>query len=76
MIMADDKFTYMLLSRLRCDCEYYLGCGNRDANHCLWAHDEQKQIDKMRELYDLLLIKPEWLTREQIDEYAAQMGAK
>ena len=39
------------------------------------AHDEQKQIDKMRELYDLLPIKPEWLTREQIDEYAAKMGA-
>lgn len=44
--------------------------------HSLWAHDEQKQIDKMRELYDLLPIKPEWLTREQIDAYAAQMGAK
>lgn len=60
-----------------------LGCqvtygryGNRNANHSLWAHNEQKQIDKMRELYGLLPIKPEWLTREQIDEYAAQMGAK
>ena len=42
----------------------------------LWAHDEQKQIDKMRELYDLVPEKPEWLTREQIDAYAAQMGAK
>lgn len=30
----------------------------------------------MRELYDLLPIKPEWLTREQIDKYAAQMGVK
>ena len=39
-------------------------------------HDEQKQIDKMRELYDLLPVKPEWLTREQIDEYAARMGVK
>lgn len=35
-----------------------------------------KQIDKMRELYDLLPVKPEWLTREQIDEYAARMGVK
>ena len=69
------KFEYMLLGRLRCDCEYYLGYGDRDANLCLWARDEQKQIDKMRELYDLLPIKPEWLTREQIDEYAAKMGA-
>lgn len=30
----------------------------------------------MRELYDLVPEKPEWLTREQIDAYAAQMGAK
>ena len=40
------------------------------------GHDEQAQIDKMRELYDSLTIKPEWLTREQIDEYAARMGVK
>lgn len=46
MIMTDDKFNYMLLDRLHCDCEYYLGYGNHDANHSLWAHDEQKQIDK------------------------------
>jgi hypothetical protein len=30
----------------------------------------------MRELYDLLPVKPEWLTREQIDEYAARMNVK
>ena len=73
MTMADDRFSYMLLDRLRCDCEYYLSYGGRCARY-LWARDEQKQIDKMRELYDLLPIKPEWLTREQIDEYAAKMG--
>ena len=50
--------------------------GDQNAEHCLWAHDEQKQIDKMRELYDLLPVKPEWLTREQIDEYAARMNVK
>lgn len=44
------------------------------AARSFWAHDEQKQIDKMRELYDLLPVKPEWLTREQIDKYAAKMG--
>lgn len=68
------RFEYMLLNRLQCDCEYYLSYGGRDAQHCLWALDEQGQIDKMRELYDLLPVKPEWLTREQIDEYAAKMG--
>lgn len=72
----DYKFEYMLLGRLQCDCDYYLNYGGRDAQHCLWAHDEQKQIDKMRELYDLMPIKPEWLTKEQIDEYAAKMNVK
>ena len=72
----DYKFEYMLLNRLQCDCDYYFGYGGRNAQHCLWAHDEQKQIDNMRELYDLLPVKPEWLTREQIDEYAARMGVK
>ena len=69
----EDRFNYMMLSRLQSDCEYYLNWGGRDPNHCLWAHDEQRQINKMRELYDLLPVKPEWLTKEQIDEYARQM---
>lgn len=72
----DYQFEYMLLNRLQCDCEYYLGYGNRDANHSLWAHDEQKQIVKLSHFIDLLPIKPEWLTREQIDEYTARMGIK
>ena len=73
--MAYDRFNYMMLDRLKSDCEYYLGYGGRNAKS-LWAHDEQKQIDKMREIYDSLKIKPKWLTMEQIDEYAARMGAK
>lgn len=73
--MADDRFNYMMLDRLKSDCEYYLVNGGRNAKS-LWAHDEQKQIDKMREIYDSLKIKPEWLTMEQIDEYAARMGVK
>lgn len=65
---------YMLLSRLQQDCNYYLGHGGRDAKHSLWAHDEQGQIDKMRELYDMLPVKPEWITPEDIDNYAKEMG--
>ena len=70
------RFNYMLLDRLKSDCEYYLVNGGRNAKQNLWAHDEQKQIDKMREIYDSLKIKPKWLTREQIDEYATRMGVK
>ena len=74
--MADNRFNYMMLDRLRCDCDYYLNYGGRNAKQSLWAKDEQKQIDKMRELYDSLKIKPKWLTIEQINEYAARMGVK
>lgn len=74
--MAEDRFNYMLLGRLKLDCEYYLGDGCRNAKQSLWEHDEQAQIDKMREIYDSLKIKPKWLTMEQIDEYAARMGVK
>ena len=67
----------MLLDRLRSDCEYYLysTCGYR-CPRLLWAHDEQKQIDKMRELHGMLPREPGWLTREQIDAYAEKMGVQ
>ena len=58
-------------------CDYvYLWTGSERINLTRMPKDEQKQIDKMRELYDLLPVKPEWLTREQIDEYAARMNVK
>lgn len=71
--LSNDKFNYMLLSRLKRDCEYYLGFGNRWPG-CLWTGDEKRQIEKMKELYGKLPVKPEWLTPEQIDEYARNMG--
>lgn len=72
----DERFKYMMLSRLESDCDYYLGNGRRDARHSLWAGDEQKQIDEMRRLWSELEVKPEWLTMEQINEYAVKMGCK
>ena len=68
------EFDYRLLSRLKSDCDYYLGNGNRDAEHCLWAKNEQGQIDKMREIYNKLKEKPEWLSEEDINNYAKEMG--
>ena len=64
----------MLLDRLRADCDYFLGAGGRSEKH-LWAGSVYAQIKKMRELYDALSEKPEWLTAEAIDRYAAQMAA-
>ncbi len=63
---------YRLLSRLKSDCEYFLGTGARAEKH-LWAGSVDEQIDKMREIYDLLPEKPEWLSKQDIDNYERQM---
>ena len=71
---VDHSGDYVLLDRLRADCDYFLGAGGRSEKH-LWAGSVYAQIKKMRELYDTLPEKPEWLTAEAIDRYAAQMAA-
>ena len=71
---VDHSGDYVLLDRLRADCDYFLGAGGRSEKH-LWAGSVHAQVKKMRELYDALPEKPEWLTTEAIDRYAAQMAA-
>ena len=70
----DKKYNYMLLSRLKSDCDYFLGHGLRNEKY-LWAGSVDRQIAKMRELYNSFADdeKPEWLTAEQIDEYERKM---
>lgn len=70
-----DKFKYMLLDRLRTDCEYFLGNGNRYAPY-LWAGAVGTHIKSMLLLYDSFPEedRPEWLTREQIEEYGRRMN--
>lgn len=73
-ISEAEKFNYQFLSRLKSDCNYYLGYGNRYKGH-LWAGDEQEQINEMKDLYNSFKedAKPEWLTYEQILEYEKLM---
>ncbi|WP_373165047.1 LPD11 domain-containing protein [Agathobaculum sp. Marseille-P7918] len=66
---------YQLLDRLRADCEYFLGEGQRNEKD-LWAGNVHAQIVKMRELYDTLPEKPEWLTKEAIDNYENRMSPR
>ena len=70
----DKKYNYMLLSRLKSDCDYFLGHGLRNEKY-LWAGSVDRQIAKMRELYNSFADdeKPEWLTIDQIDEYERKM---
>ena len=67
-----DSDDYRLLSRLKADCDYFLGAGGRAEKH-LWAGNVREQIAKMRELYAALPDEPEWLTMEDIDRYAQRM---
>ena len=69
------SYKYMLLDRLRADCEYYLGNGNRNAA-ALWGHSVQSHLESMRVLYESFPedARPEWLTADDLEYYALQMG--
>lgn len=68
----DEKYPYMMLSRLKSDCDYYLGAGNKADKH-LWALNPKDQIAYMRAIYDRLDPKPEWITMDEINEYEKNM---
>lgn len=72
----DKKYRYMLLDRMRQDCEYYLN-GHECVNHS-WGKTEEEQIDYMLFIWDLFTEneKPEWLSREQIIEFGKRMGVE
>lgn len=63
---------YNLLGRLVSDCKYYLGGGYGAEKH-LWAKSVEDQIAKMKEIYNSLDVKPEWLTMQDIEHYEKEM---
>lgn len=74
ILSQDEKFRYQLLDRLKQDCRYYLGNGNRNKKN-LWAGDEKEQIEVMKQIRGSFstVDKPEWLTEKEILEYEKQM---
>lgn len=75
-------YDYQLLERLKSDCDYYLGAcvdfgmDMTAAQKNLWAGNIEAQVSKMRELYDKLPEKPDWLTMQDIDRYEHDMLAQ
>jgi hypothetical protein len=69
---AAHQFEYMMLNRLQSDCEYFLnyGCGSE---RVLPSKDVEEHISRMKELWNKLPVKPEWLTYEQIEQYEKDM---
>lgn len=68
-------FDHMLLGRLKADCEYFLGFGNRYEKH-LWAKNVKDHIAKMKEIFTAMPenMKPDWLTMDDILEYEKKMS--
>ena len=73
-VEQDAAFRYMLLDRMRGDCDYYLGRGDRQAKY-LWARSEQEQIETMKAIWNSFSEdeKPAWLSMEQICDYEEKM---
>ena len=73
---SGNEFNYQLLGRLRSDCDYFLGAGNRSERQ-LWAGNVADQIAKMKELWSSFPedSKPQWLSMEDIMQYEKDMGA-
>jgi hypothetical protein len=70
----EPRFRYMMLDRLRQDCNYYLGYGGRNPSN-LWAGDEKKQIQTMKDIWTTFPTEdtPEWLTWDDILEFERKM---
>ena len=70
----EPRFRYMMLDRMRQDCEYCIRIGGSE--NCLWAKDKKSQIENMKALWNTFPEedKPEWLTMKQIEEFARKMG--
>jgi hypothetical protein len=75
IFQSENKFKYQLLDRMRLDCDYYLGNGNKSAKH-LWAGNVTEQIETMKSIWNCFPEdeKPEWLTWEEILNYEQKMA--
>lgn len=69
------EFRYQLLHRMKADCDYYLGYGNRNPRN-LWASSMEEQIATMRAIWNSFPenAKPEWLSFEDIQQYEDSMA--
>lgn len=68
------EMDYMILGRLKSDCEYFLGNGNGYEGH-LYYKSVEKHCEEMERLWNSFsdAEKPQWLTLENIKNYRKQM---
>lgn len=74
VVDREKSVQYMMLDRLRSDCDYYLGYGNRRPG-VLPSGNEKEHIAHMKKIWLCFAEdeKPVWLTWEQIENYEKEM---
>lgn len=72
--LGDKVFNYQMLDRLKQDCEYFLGAGNRQEKS-LHQGSIEKHIEYMKALYNSFEKdeKPEWCNMQDIKNYKLKM---
>lgn len=79
------KFQYMMLSRLQSDCVGFFGRDDDESSHMdcryhnehfIWGKDIRKLVSEMKRLWDEIPedLKPEWLTREQVEGFCKRVS--
>ena len=79
------KFQYMMLSRLQSDCVGFFGRDEDESSHMdcryqnehfIWGKDIRKLVSEMKRLWDEIPedLKPEWLTREEIEGFCKRVS--
>ena len=71
----DEKFYYQFLDRLRSDCKFFLGHGNRQ-DKFLWARSVPEHIQLMREILAILPEWPGWMDPAKINEFERLMTSE
>jgi hypothetical protein len=66
------RHTYAMLSMKESSVKYFLGWGKGHLRH-LSGESIETHIQEMKDLWNSLIEKPEWLSMEQIETYHKQM---
>jgi len=65
------KFQYMLLNRMQMDCKSHITAFTPS---CMIREERIPAfIAEMKELWNVLVVKPEWLSMEEINRYETEM---
>lgn len=80
--MKQYEFQYMMLGRLISDCRAFFGDGRGDEsadcrykNECfIWGNSIKRLVFRIKELWNQIPedIKPEWMTREEVERFGKQ----